>query len=104
MTDEFKEKLDLFLESMTSGMDGFETEFAKIDIRRTLNSIWSKDVVVGDGVMERLALDGVAEPQFDNVELQSKETGYQVRPRVEFNGKIQAIDDIDAIVSYRTKG
>lgn len=43
---------------------------------------------------------GILEPEYTEITLEAKEQGYQSQPRVEWNGEIVKIDDIDDIFSF----
>lgn len=116
LTPEFKAKLDQYLlEHATAKVekDGNYNPDRKdwliswevLQMRETFNSIWNRpeDFLDIEGIQEYYESVGLWTPEYTEMELKSAEVGWQSRARVEWNGEIKKIDEIDEIFSYRAK-
>ena len=114
LTKDFKSKVDKFLDEevkdkldiddkISSDRYPYLASFERIRQRDYLNSLWNNQYKDLPEVLVYYESVGLITPEFEEIELEPAEVGYQSRSRVLWNNEIQKIDDIDEIFSYKTK-
>lgn len=100
LTSEFKQRVDEFINKMYPGNTYF-SELERIRTRDTLNAIWNKKLDATTEFKELLTKYQILTPQYTESVFNGVEEGYQSRARIEWEGRVRKIDQIDEIYSYK---
>ena len=100
LTDETLAKLNKFLDEVTHDEIGLRKEFSMLQWRGYVTSFWNKPEG-RDSMLELLTDLDLVTPQFTTQVVPKAEEGYQSMPRIMWNGKVEKIDDVDQIYSYK---
>lgn len=112
-TPEFKAKVEKVIDEAVKARlqknqtpddrKSFIAEFERLEIRSNLSHMWNnpEDMEKYPQIKEYYTELGIWTPEYTEITLKAQEQGLQSRPRVEWNGEIQKIDDIDDIFSFK---
>jgi hypothetical protein len=112
LTSEFKAKVDVIVEAeldkhiedndIDPSRISFIRSFKKGEKMSFLYLMWNGQVDFTQYPILKTYYNelGILEPEYTEITLKAQQQGYQSRPRVEWNGEIKKIDDIDDIFSF----
>ena len=103
MTDEFIERLELHIKTEFGSDPSFKRSFDIFDYRVFLIAVWKKDWKTNNEVENLLKSLNLFEPEFTEIEFSSCESGYQNSPRILWKNKIQKIEEINEVFSFKQK-
>jgi hypothetical protein len=101
MKPSFKERVDAYITSKTFGeTNELVRNMEAMRVRENLNHFWNHKEEFSEQKRSYFEDMGIGTPEYTEIVVESAEKGFQSQPRIEWDGKIKKINEIDDIFYF----